>query len=225
VTASLFDYNGVLADDETVHLAAFRDVLRPLGLDITEREYWDTYLGFDDRAAFEHALRVHGRDHGRTEVERLIDEKRPCYLERAKGQLRFFDGALELLTLRAKVGPIVIVSGALRDEIELGLELLGATKLVSAIVSAQDAERSKPDPQGYQLGMVALQQAGVADPNSAVVFEDSIDGVRAAKACALRCVGIAHTYPKEKLLEAGADDVVEKISDVATALPDLLQPD
>src|SRR5690606_1948390 len=50
---TLFDYNGVLVDDEHVHLAAFQDALAPLGISLSEADYWDKYLGFDDVGAFE----------------------------------------------------------------------------------------------------------------------------------------------------------------------------
>jgi beta-phosphoglucomutase-like phosphatase (HAD superfamily) len=59
--ATLFDYNGVLVDDENVHLEAFRDVLGPLGIDLEEADYWEKYLGFDDAGAFRAVLVDAGR--------------------------------------------------------------------------------------------------------------------------------------------------------------------
>ena len=59
--ATLFDYNGVLANDETVHLAAFQDALQPLGISLTEADYWQKYLGFDDVGAFGAILMDAGR--------------------------------------------------------------------------------------------------------------------------------------------------------------------
>ena len=51
--ATLFDFNGVLVDDESVHLAAFRDALAPLGIGLTDEAYVEKYLGYDDRGAFD----------------------------------------------------------------------------------------------------------------------------------------------------------------------------
>ncbi|HYO93121.1 MAG TPA: hypothetical protein VER33_01365, partial [Polyangiaceae bacterium] len=59
--ATLFDYNGVLVDDEALHLEAFRDALAPLGIELTSEAYVERYLGFDDRGAFEAILKDAGR--------------------------------------------------------------------------------------------------------------------------------------------------------------------
>jgi len=211
----LFDYNGVLVDDEAVHLAAFRDVLAPLGITISEAEYWDRYLGYDDRGVFRAVLNAAGRPAPDAEVARLVEAKRPAYLERATGTLRGFDGATDRVRRQAAAGPVVIVSGALRDEIELGLSVLGVRGDVSGIVSAEDTARSKPDPEGYELGLSLLSRLGVGEPSDAVVFEDSLDGILAAKAAGLTCVAVAHSYPRAALEEAGADLTVPRIADVS----------
>src|SRR6185436_5073258 len=113
-TATLFDYNGVLVDDEAVHLAAFRDVLSRFGIELSEAEYVEKYLGFDDFGAFRAILTDQGRSPSLQELKELIDAKIPFYLERAKGVLKGFPGAAELVRRRAAAGPVVIVSGALR---------------------------------------------------------------------------------------------------------------
>ena len=83
----------------------------------------------------------------------------------------------------------MIVSGALRDEIELGLAVLGRDAVVLAIVSAEDAPHSKPDPEGYLLGIAAARgRVGQRSAEQALVIEDSLAGVEAAK------VGEAHVH-------------------------------
>lgn len=220
--ATLFDYNGVLVDDELVHLAAFRDVVGPLGIELSDEDYFETYLGFDDREAFRQLLLTHGRPAEPHDVQALIELKRPRYLERAGTALRFFEGAAELLARRASAGPVVIVSGALREEIELGLAAMGTQDAVAAIVSTEDTTASKPNPQGYLLGIAKLEALGIKKAAEvAWVFEDSLDGIQAAKAAGLRCVGVAHSYPLERLTQAGADHAVPTIAEVKTRLAEL----
>jgi HAD superfamily hydrolase (TIGR01509 family) len=216
-SATLFDYNGVLVDDEVVHLAAFRDVLEPLGLTLSEEDYWKRYLGFDDAGAFRAILSDNARKSSDEQIRALIEAKRPRYLARARGALRGFAGATELLQRRAAAGPVVIVSGALRDEIVLGLSVLNAEKTVSAIVSAEDTQHSKPHPEGYLLGIEALRPALGNAAGRAVVIEDSIAGVEAAKAARLICVAVTHSYPGDDLARAGADLVVDRLDDVTEA--------
>jgi beta-phosphoglucomutase len=221
--ATLFDYNGVLVDDEVVHLEAFRDVLGPLGFTLSEHDYWERYLGFDDAGAFRAIFADNGREATDADVKALIEAKRPRYLERARGALRGFEGAASLVRQRASAGPVAIVSGALRGEIELGLSVLGVADAVMAIVSAEEALRSKPDPQGYLLGIEALAaRVGRSSAERAIVVEDSIAGVQAAKAARLACVAVTHSYAEAELAAAGADLVVGSLGDITEhALADL----
>lgn len=112
-------------------------------------------------------------------------------------------------------GPVAIVSGALRDEIALGLEVLGVTDAVAKIVAAEDTARSKPDPEGYFLGIAALaERIGRRSAEQALVIEDSIAGVEAAKAAKLTCVAVGHSYPLSALTRAGADLAVPRLDSI-----------
>lgn len=210
--ATLFDYNGVLVDDESVHLAAFRDSLTPLGIGLSDEAYVERYLGFDDRGAFEALLADNGHPVTSDLVERLIEDKKPLYLKRARERLPTFPGAAEAVRRRAAAGPVVIVSGALREEIVLGLEVLGVKDCVLHIVSAEDTRAGKPDPEGYRIGLEHLARAvGAKTAERALVIEDSFAGIEAARAAGLICAAVAHTYSSDELAARGASLVVERI--------------
>lgn len=216
---ALLDYNGVLVDDELVHLAAFRDVLRPLGIELSESEYWERYLGYDDAGAFRAILEA--REHSATSerIVELIAAKRPLYLARARSELKAFPGAADLVRLLHTKCPIAIVSGALRDEIELGLSVLGVAHLVGCIISAEDTRASKPDPEGYLLGARWLaERVSPSAAARALVVEDSISGVEAAKSAGLTCLAVAHSYQPKQLRSAGADEVISSVSDASETL-------
>lgn len=213
--ATLFDFNGVLVDDEAVHLAAFRATLAPRGIAVDERTYFERYIGFDDVGAFSAMLMDAGRDAPPALIAELVDAKRPIYLERARAGLALFAGARERVCACAAHGPVGVVSGALRDEIELGLGLLGVRDRVSFIVAAEDTTRCKPDPEGYEKAVALLP--GI-ERWRVLVIEDSLAGVRAAKAAGLTCVAVAHSYPEAALLEAGADAVEKTIADLTDDL-------
>jgi HAD superfamily hydrolase (TIGR01509 family) len=213
--ATLFDYNGVLVDDEHVHLEGFRRVLAPLGIEVSEREYLERYIGYDDVGAFRTMLEDAGFAPDVERVRALVAQKTPIYRELAKTELRAFAGAAALVERRAALGPVGIVSGALRDEIAMGLELLGIADYVSVIVGAEDMSAPKPDPAGYLAGIEAL--ARFVDRESAeraLVIEDSLAGIQAAKAARLACVAVAHSYPLEQLEGAGADLVVRELDEL-----------
>lgn len=218
--ATLFDFNGVLVDDEAVHLAGFRAVLAPLGITITDADYAERYLGFDDVGAFRAMLADAGRTPTDAEIARLVAAKIPEYMARIGDSLVVFEGAPEIVRRRASLGPVGIVSGALRHEIAHALEVMGVAAEIAFVVSAEDTTACKPDPEGYLLGIRALEARGYAGTAGIVVIEDSLAGVEAAKAAGLRCAGVAHSYPVERLRAAGADVVAARLADLTDAMLD-----
>jgi len=213
VVATLFDFNGVLVDDEDVHLACFREVLLPLGIGIPDDVYKDRYLGFDDAGAFAALLADAGRACDAETVRRLIEAKKPLYMEHARRGLRVFPGAAGLVRRRAARGVVGVVSGALAAEIDFALGVMGVRDAVAFVVAAEHVRACKPDPEGY---LVALARLG-AD-QAAVVVEDSLAGVEAAKRAGLRCVAVAHSYDEAALRAAGADAVARTVADLDDAL-------
>jgi beta-phosphoglucomutase-like phosphatase (HAD superfamily) len=228
IRAVIFDFNGVLVDDEHVHFELFRESLGEEGVTITARQYHEQYLGLDDRGCFEAALLAAGQAAGGPRLDALVARKARRYVAVASAGLRYFPGAAACLTALAAHWPLAINSGALRPEIEFALDRLDCRGRVAAIVSAEDTTRCKPDPQGYLLALDALRRHGgggtPADPaltdlgpEQCVVVEDSLAGVASAKGAGMWAVGITHTYTAEALREAGADAVIDSLE---TLTPD-----
>ena len=236
MTATLFDFNGVLVDDEHVHLQAFRDVLRPLGLGVTDADYNDRYLGFDDVGAFRAILTDAGRAFADADVRALVEAKKPAYMQRIGGELRIFDGAADLVRRRAERGTVGIVSGALEAEIRYCLERMGVLDRVAFIVSAEMCAECKPHPEGYLEALRLLQvryageevrsgearsgEARSGEVRGVVVIEDSLAGIQSARAASLRCAAVTHSYPRAQLEAAGAHVVAASLAELTDALLD-----
>ena len=213
--ATLFDFNGVLVDDERLHLDGFNAALRPAGVAISLEDYNERYLGFDDRGAFVAMLRDRGLDHDDARVAALIAAKSVVYAELASRSLTVFEGAAELLRSAAARGPVAIVSGALRGEIDVALRLMGAEDVPRVIVAAEDVAACKPDPEGYLQGVARLSAvAGGLDPSRCVAIEDSVAGVQSARAAGLCVVAVEHSYDAAALREAGAHAVYPHVREL-----------
>src|SRR5262249_41621035 len=159
--------------DELVHRDAFRDVLDPLGISFTDDEYVERYLGFDDTGAFRAMLTDAGHTPSEREIDDLARAKRPFYMRRAEANLVIFEGAASVVRAFAKSGPVAIVSGALRDEIDFGLRRMDLEGVFGVIVSAENTSRGKPDPMGYEICIEALAAlVGSASARRALVVED-----------------------------------------------------
>ena len=217
--ATLFDVNGVLVDDEHVHLEAFRDVLRPMGITVTQETYVERYMGFDDVGALRAILMDANCTISAQRLRALVEAKKPAYMARIAGGLRIFGGAAEIVKRRAALGPVGIVSGALEHEIHYCLERMGIAGLVSFVIPAEATKECKPDPEGYLLAKKELEALGVPSGLGAVV-EDSLAGVRAAKSAGLYCAAVAHAYDAAALTAAGADVVAATIAELTDAMLD-----
>jgi HAD superfamily hydrolase (TIGR01509 family) len=210
VTAYLFDFNGVLVDDEHVHFAAFRDVLQKRGIELQKERYFAEYLAFDDATAFRTMLKDAGKPHDAKTVRSCVAQKLPIYLAAVKNDLVLFPGGFELLKACAARGPVAIVSGALRVEIELALAHAGVKEQVRTIVAADDVSACKPDPAGYLEALRRLRVRG----ETAIAIEDSLAGVESAWNAGCAVVAVAHSYPVEKLAESKAALIVGTIAEL-----------
>ena len=193
--AILFDFNGVIIDDEPQHCDALIATLAEYGYALDREAYYREYLGFDDRECFRFSFGRLGRPVDEPALAEAIERKHAHYSQALRASLRLVAGAQEFVEAAALDGyQLAIVSGALRREIELGLDLAGLRPHFAEIVAAEDVSACKPDPQGYNQARAALAIA----PNRCVVIEDSLPGLAAARAAGLRCAMLATSH--------GADD-------------------
>ena len=217
--AILFDFNGVLVDDEPIHFELFRRVLAEEAIDLTSEDYYAKYLGFDDSGCFKAVFEQAGRELTPPDLSRLIARKAAYYQLRIRQQgFPFYPGARELI--EAAVGEdlmLGVVSGALRDEVEGALEQLGLREHFKALVTAEDVEESKPDPESYRRGLEQLNALPplpprLLHPHEVLAIEDSPAGLDSAAANGLVTLGVAQTYPAEELTQA--DHVVASIAEL-----------
>lgn len=209
--AVLFDFNGILVDDEPIHLEMFQRVLAEEGISLTAEDYYARYLGLDDRGCFAAVLAAAGREPTVPRLMRLIARKSSYYQERVHQRgYPFFPGAVELVEEQAAAGRMLgVVTGALRDEVEDGLRQAGLRERFKVLVTAEDVSEGKPDPEGYLRALEALNSvppfpARLIHPHEVLAVEDSPAGLAAAGGAGLTTLGVGHTYPVDRLRSATA---------------------
>ena len=203
--ALIFDFDGVIANTEPLHFAGLHHTLKEIGIELTEREYYADYLGYDDRGCILAALAANHRPADAATVQRLMKRKAEAYLESVKHHQVIFPGVTELVRAAARTYPLAIASGALRHEIEYILETAGLRQAFLSITSAEDVTRGKPDPQPFLLALKALQEHDATlSPASCLVIEDSLPGVRGAVAAGMKVLAVANTHTIQDLQEAHA---------------------
>ncbi|MBS0016536.1 MAG: HAD family phosphatase [Arthrospira sp. SH-MAG29] len=217
--AVLFDFNGVIINDESIHEQLIEELLVAENLRVKPEKIREVCLGRSDRACLQDLLSLYGRVVTSEEVENLIARKAQAYQQQlnAMSDLPLYDGLRELITrIQAANLKIALVTGAIRDEVELVLTRAGLIDYFSVIVAGDDITTSKPEPDGYLL---ALQRLNLADetlnlqPEECLAIEDTFAGIEAAKRAGIPVVGVAHTYPFH-MLQRRADWCVDYLQDL-----------
>lgn len=214
--AIIFDFNGILADDEEVHFLMFQRVLGEEGILLAREKYYGEYLGYDDRGCFRAACLAAGRMLSDEDLADLIERKSAYYTAHVAGHDVLYPGAVEAVWRMSGRYALAVVSGALRNEIDGILERAGLRSLFRVVVAAEDVSAGKPDPEGFVRALAKLNEkqtgARPLQPEECLVIEDSHAGIEAARRAGMPVLAIAHTYPAESLRDA--DDVIPSISDL-----------
>jgi beta-phosphoglucomutase-like phosphatase (HAD superfamily) len=217
--AVFFDFDGVIADSEPLHLQAYQSVLRRDGIDLSREDYYERYLGYDDVGLFRALMTDRGLAVDDAKIDELIEAKSKIIESLLSGDDVLFPGAVDCVKRCAAHVPLAVASGALGPEIELVLGHAGLRSSFKAIASASDGVRGKPAPDLYLLAIAKLREVCAVNAGSSVAIEDSHWGLQAARAAGLRCVAVTHTYRAADL--SGADLVVESLGDIT--IPQLEQ--
>jgi beta-phosphoglucomutase len=202
----IFDFNGIIVDDEPIHFQLFQRVLGEEGIVLTEEAYYARYLGFDDRGAFTFGFGEHNRPLSHEKLTELIERKAVYYQDAIRNHVAIFPGVKKLVANLAQSLPLAVASGALRNEIETILTTAGLINHFKAIVSAEDVDRGKPEPDIFLKALAALNKLNgkPIDAGDCVVIEDSKEGIKGARRAGMKCLAVTNSYPAELLSDANA---------------------
>lgn len=206
--AVIWDVDGTLVDTAELHYQAWCVLAREIDKPFTRADFVGTF-GWRNPEIIPKLWKIHDA----ALVAALGDRKESYYRAEAKKGLNLLPGVRALVDALTQAGfRQAIGSSAPRNNIELILEMTHVAGHVQAIVSMEDTQRGKPDPQVFLL---AAERLGI-DPARCVVIEDAPVGVQAAKAGGMRCVAVtcAGHHPAEKLRNAGADLVTPTLERV-----------
>ena len=203
--AVLFDFDGVIVNSEPLHFHAFHEVLAEEAIELTEEEYYRDLIGFDDKGAFKFIFEKHQRPLDPKTFLRIMTRKSEAMMELIQGRkYNALPGVEELVRGLWRNYPLAICSGALREEIEAMLEGIHLRDCFKVIVAAEDVTLGKPDPQGYLLTTRLLGEKikTPLSPADCLIVEDAPSVIHSVRAAGFQVVGVATSYPLDKLGEA-----------------------
>ncbi len=186
--AVLWDMDGTLLDSAECHWLAWREALAAEGFDLTRAQFESTFGQRNDtilRTTF-------GPDFPLGEVDRIAGVKEARYRELVKTR-----GVDALPGVRRWLDRLIaggwrqaVASAAPRLNVETILDTLDIADCFDAIVSAEDVQRGKPDPQVFLL---AAERVGVS-PARCIVLEDAPAGIEGTRRAGMRSIGVLSTH-------------------------------
>nr|MBA2253224.1 HAD family phosphatase [Nitrospirales bacterium] len=198
--AIVFDFNGVIAEDETPHFLAFQQALGEDRFQLTKEDYYGRYLGMDERNCL-NAILTEITGHPDPVREQSIHERKAVLFRAhmARHTPPLFPGVVDLVAHAGQRYRLAIATGGRREQILFALSGTPIEKTFDALVSAEDVAVGKPYPDVYLHTLDRLNETRrpsesplVAD--ECLVIEDSLAGITSALAAGMKVLAVATTY-------------------------------
>lgn len=201
--------DGVVIDSHPAHRRAWQRFLGAVGREVTEAEL-DFVL---DGRKREEILRYFLGDLEPSEIAQYGALKDEMLQQLGEG-LRPLPGITEFLNSLSHAGiRMALATSAGRQRTSGTLDELGLTRFFEAVITGDDVGKGKPDPAIYRLAAERLAEM----PESLLVVEDAVSGVKSARAAGMRCLGVASPQRAEALRDAGADPVISDFRSLSLA--------
>ncbi len=197
--AVLFDMDGVIIDNTALHQLVWREFARFHGLNPSE----DDIQATNGRRAVDVVVSLFGSKLEPEEVLQLAAARGALYRQYlTRENIPPVSGVKSFLEKLGALGvPRILATSARADNVSLVLDLLKLSMYFEDIISAADVCNGKPDPEVY---LTAAKRASVK-PEDCLVIEDSLPGIKAAKAAGAFCLGMTTSQSEESLKQVGAD--------------------
>jgi HAD superfamily hydrolase (TIGR01509 family) len=188
----IFDCDGVLVDSEPISMRADVSLLQRYGIEISEAEAHNRFVG----TTFQAMLDMMTAQHGVVFPEGLHEVKNRMVEDMYRRELQIVDGVLDVLqALKSKGLTLSIASNSPRDRVKLAVDLAGIAGYFESMTTYQDVKHGKPAPDVF---LKAAERAGMA-PVQCLVVEDSLTGVTASVAAKIRTIGFVGTHAHPQL--------------------------
>jgi len=197
--------NGVIINDEHIHEMAFRDTLKPFGIDLSHKKYLECCAGKTDRDGYRSIIQDFSVE---INIDDILEEKKKIYFDLFPENNKTYLGVIDLISDLSETFLLALTSSSSRNEVDLVINEFKIKKYFKTTISADEVKKGKPNPEPY---LTTVNILGLK-PEECVVIEDSTNGILSAKAAGCYCIGVTTTLEREML--ADADLVVDCFSEI-----------
>jgi HAD superfamily hydrolase (TIGR01509 family) len=206
--AIIFDFDGTLTDSMPLHIKAWIALMHDNGIEMTTQQYWESGVG--GKAAHA-AIQFMGDHLSFEEGAALADQKEFLYRYLAEHELELIDGADRFLRrLKAAGYPMAIATSGNDRNAAFQIKILRLEGLFDCVITSDDVERGKPEPDIFLLAAKGL---GIA-PSECLVFEDSHPGIMSANRAGMPVIAVSSAHDADTLaILPGVEFVIEDFND------------
>jgi len=211
--AVIFDWDATLADTQGVIAFSFQQALNAVDVKISDA-YIERCIGMGAVESFRKILRETKHPVDECLVKQLVESKSQTQIG-LKNQVSLFPDAMDLLeSLQGKV-KLGLASMNSKSVIDTLVKAKAVEKYFQAILTAEDVKYSKPHPEIF---LKCAHQLNTS-PSKCIVIEDSLFGVKAAKAAGMKCIAVTTgVYSKEEIEQETPDAIVANLAQVKVLL-------
>ncbi len=204
----IFDMDGVIADSEHLHFEAEKHILQQHGIEAPWSE-WHQFTGQTDQKIFQYIVE-HFSD-GRYTADDLIAAKYRIFLDILRQKLQPIPGVMDFLDwAKAHYEKLALTTSSQRLIQQTIFEVLRLHSYFDVVITGNCIQHSKPHPEPYLKTLAALNLPA----SECMVVEDSLNGIKSAKAAGCRVAAITTSFSKAQLLECGADLVFDRFAEL-----------
>ena len=208
--AIIFDLDGTLVDSLPYHHESWRIFFKNNNLE--EHDFSEVLKEYKGGGTLELMTSVFGDMYTKDELKKMTDDKEIIFRDIYKSKIYPIEGLNKFLdNLKENNILLSIGSNAIRKNVLMTIEELGITGYFSSIICGDEVSKGKPDPEMYLKTLSNLKM----DKNECIIFEDSIEGVTAAKNAGIKSIGVTSSQSSEILKSFGAFKTINDYTEIS----------
>ena len=208
--AIIFDLDGTLVDSLPYHHESWRIFFKNNNLE--EHDFSEVLKEYKGGGTLELMTSVFGDMYTKDELKKMTDDKEIIFRDIYKSKIYPIEGLKQFLdNLKENNISLAIGSNAIRKNVIMTIEELSLTNYFSSIICGDEVSRGKPDPEMFVKTLSNLN----VSRNECIIFEDSIEGVKAAKNAHIKVIGVTSSQSSEKLKSVGAFKTIDDYTKIS----------
>jgi HAD superfamily hydrolase (TIGR01509 family) len=200
IQAVIFDLDGVISDTQKIKTQTSVDLLfEKYGVEMTHEDYEEKYAGMKTKQIFKDIFDIYNIN---DDLNKFIEQRIDLLNQSIEKEVPLVPGSLDLVDyFKSQNLRLALASGGMRYWVDLILKKLNIKNKFEVIAYSDEVEFAKPDPEIYELAAEKLN----IKPEYCLVIEDAKNGMIAAKAAGMKCVGLVEntqdkSYPADILI-------------------------